>query len=255
MRWSHTLMGRWETFKKLSSEQEMLEPLRGRDPPVSWFSVFTWFWSFQTEKVLASGDRLIIYPNGTTKEVSADGLTVKVTFFNGDTKEVTADQRVVSCLPVSTLMGKKRVQSQHTWSHGLKSVTNRFYPWTVDFTVNCSISFTAATSSMWLHLLVMLLTQLLLCLRSTTTLKPRQHTSPTQMAWGSCTSPTTRLVRAKTPSVKAEMTDSYYCVITRRSKFMQLDKLSTTVKKTVDKSGLEKKPWMWWTWFKILMTS
>ncbi|XP_076730774.1 centrosomal P4.1-associated protein isoform X2 [Maylandia zebra] len=47
------------------------------------------------EKVLVSGDRLIVYPNGTRKEVSADGLTVKVIFFNGDTKQVTADQRVV----------------------------------------------------------------------------------------------------------------------------------------------------------------
>ncbi|XP_020487662.2 centromere protein J [Labrus bergylta] len=47
------------------------------------------------EKVLASGDRLISFPNGTKKEVSADGLTVKVTFFNGDTKQVTADQRVI----------------------------------------------------------------------------------------------------------------------------------------------------------------
>ncbi|XP_071337565.1 centrosomal P4.1-associated protein [Trachinotus anak] len=47
------------------------------------------------EKVLAGGDRLILFPNGTRKEVSADGLTVKVTFFNGDTKQVTADQRVI----------------------------------------------------------------------------------------------------------------------------------------------------------------
>lgn len=47
------------------------------------------------EKVLAGGDRLISFPNGTKKEVSADGLTVKVTFFNGDTKEITADQRVI----------------------------------------------------------------------------------------------------------------------------------------------------------------
>ncbi|XP_041857083.1 centromere protein J isoform X2 [Melanotaenia boesemani] len=46
------------------------------------------------EKVLASGDRLLVYPNGTRKEVSADGLSVKVTFFNGDTKQITADQRV-----------------------------------------------------------------------------------------------------------------------------------------------------------------
>lgn len=47
------------------------------------------------EKVLASGDRIIIFPNGTRKEVSADGLTAKVTFFNGDTKQILADQRVV----------------------------------------------------------------------------------------------------------------------------------------------------------------
>ncbi|KAM9850620.1 centrosomal P4.1-associated protein [Aulostomus maculatus] len=49
----------------------------------------------RTEKVLAGGERLIIFPNGTRKEVSADGLTVKVTFFNGDTKQVTADRRVI----------------------------------------------------------------------------------------------------------------------------------------------------------------
>ncbi|KAM9344385.1 centrosomal P4.1-associated protein isoform 2-T2 [Pholidichthys leucotaenia] len=49
----------------------------------------------KTEKVLASGDRVIIFPNGTRKEVSADGLSVRVTFFNGDTKQITADQRVV----------------------------------------------------------------------------------------------------------------------------------------------------------------
>ncbi|XP_035507558.2 centromere protein J isoform X2 [Scophthalmus maximus] len=49
----------------------------------------------KTEKVLSGGDRLIVYPNGTRKEVSADGLTVKVTFFNGDTKQITADQRVI----------------------------------------------------------------------------------------------------------------------------------------------------------------
>ncbi|XP_028249262.1 centromere protein J [Parambassis ranga] len=49
----------------------------------------------KTEKVLNGGDRLVTFPNGTRKEVSADGLTVKVTFFNGDTKEVTADQRVI----------------------------------------------------------------------------------------------------------------------------------------------------------------
>ncbi|CAJ1079083.1 centromere protein J [Xyrichtys novacula] len=49
----------------------------------------------KTEQVLASGDRLISFPNGTKKKVSADGSSVKVTFFNGDTKQITADQRVI----------------------------------------------------------------------------------------------------------------------------------------------------------------
>ncbi|XP_029567720.1 centromere protein J isoform X2 [Salmo trutta] len=47
------------------------------------------------ERVLACGGRLIIFPNGTRKEVLADGLTVKVTFFNRDIKQVMADQRVI----------------------------------------------------------------------------------------------------------------------------------------------------------------
>ncbi|XP_045062450.1 centromere protein J isoform X2 [Coregonus clupeaformis] len=47
------------------------------------------------ERVLACGGRLIIFPNGTRKEVLADGLTAKVTFFNGDIKQVMADQRVI----------------------------------------------------------------------------------------------------------------------------------------------------------------
>ncbi|KAF7215319.1 centromere protein J isoform X2 [Nothobranchius furzeri] len=49
----------------------------------------------KVEKVLASGDRLIVFPNGTRKEITADGLSAKVTFFNGDTKQITADQRVI----------------------------------------------------------------------------------------------------------------------------------------------------------------
>ncbi|XP_047458052.1 centromere protein J [Mugil cephalus] len=49
----------------------------------------------KVEKVLVGGDRLIVFPNGTRKEVSADGRSVKVTFFNGDTKQITADQRVI----------------------------------------------------------------------------------------------------------------------------------------------------------------
>ncbi|XP_045563439.1 centromere protein J isoform X4 [Salmo salar] len=47
------------------------------------------------ERVLACGGRLIIFPNGTRKEVLADGLTAKVTFFNRDIKQVMADQRVI----------------------------------------------------------------------------------------------------------------------------------------------------------------
>nr|XP_055070437.1 centromere protein J [Misgurnus anguillicaudatus]XP_055070438.1 centromere protein J [Misgurnus anguillicaudatus]XP_055070440.1 centromere protein J [Misgurnus anguillicaudatus] len=47
------------------------------------------------EKVLPDGGRLIIFPNGTRKEISADGQTVKVTFFNGDVKHNMPDQRVI----------------------------------------------------------------------------------------------------------------------------------------------------------------
>ncbi|XP_046701918.1 LOW QUALITY PROTEIN: centromere protein J [Silurus meridionalis] len=47
------------------------------------------------EKMLPDGGRLTIFPNGTRKEVSADGLSVRVTFFNGDIKHVMPDQRVI----------------------------------------------------------------------------------------------------------------------------------------------------------------
>ncbi|XP_068428380.1 centromere protein J [Clinocottus analis] len=49
----------------------------------------------KVETLLTGGERLVVFTNGTKKEVSADGQTVKITFFNGDTKEVTADQRVI----------------------------------------------------------------------------------------------------------------------------------------------------------------
>ncbi|KAM6970583.1 centrosomal P4.1-associated protein [Aplochiton taeniatus] len=49
----------------------------------------------KVESVLPCGGRLIVFPNGTRKEVSADGETAKVTFFNGDTKQVMADHRVI----------------------------------------------------------------------------------------------------------------------------------------------------------------
>ncbi|KAF6376025.1 centromere protein J [Rhinolophus ferrumequinum] len=47
------------------------------------------------EKVYKNGCRVIMFPNGTQKEVSADGKTVTVTFFNGDVKQVMPDERVM----------------------------------------------------------------------------------------------------------------------------------------------------------------
>ncbi|KAJ8407110.1 hypothetical protein AAFF_G00287860 [Aldrovandia affinis] len=49
----------------------------------------------KVERVLRCGGRLIVFPNGTRKEVSSDGRSVKVTFFNGDVKQVMEDQRVI----------------------------------------------------------------------------------------------------------------------------------------------------------------
>uniref|UniRef100_A0A8C5LXX2 Centromere protein J n=1 Tax=Leptobrachium leishanense TaxID=445787 RepID=A0A8C5LXX2_9ANUR len=47
------------------------------------------------ERILKNGCHVILFPNGTRKEVSADGKTTTVTFFNGDVKQVMADQRVI----------------------------------------------------------------------------------------------------------------------------------------------------------------
>ncbi|KAM8803147.1 centrosomal P4.1-associated protein [Rhynchonycteris naso] len=47
------------------------------------------------EKVNKDGCHVILFPNGTQKEVSADGKTVTVTFFNGDVKQVMPDERVI----------------------------------------------------------------------------------------------------------------------------------------------------------------
>ncbi|XP_016298482.1 centromere protein J-like isoform X3 [Sinocyclocheilus anshuiensis] len=47
------------------------------------------------EKVLPDGGRLVVFPNGTRKELSADGQMVKVMFFNGDVKHTMPDQRVI----------------------------------------------------------------------------------------------------------------------------------------------------------------
>lgn len=51
--------------------------------------------SFQVEKVYKNGCRVVLFPNGTRKEVSADGKSITVTFFNGDVKQVMPDERVV----------------------------------------------------------------------------------------------------------------------------------------------------------------
>ncbi|XP_029792890.1 centromere protein J isoform X3 [Suricata suricatta] len=47
------------------------------------------------EKVYKNGCHVILFPNGTQKEVSADGKIVTVTFFNGDVKQVLPDERVI----------------------------------------------------------------------------------------------------------------------------------------------------------------
>ncbi|XP_059820226.1 centromere protein J-like [Hypanus sabinus] len=49
----------------------------------------------KVEQVLRSGHHVIIFCNGTRKEVSADGKTIKVTFFNGDIKQIMSDQTVI----------------------------------------------------------------------------------------------------------------------------------------------------------------
>ncbi|XP_036055490.1 centromere protein J [Onychomys torridus] len=49
----------------------------------------------KVEKVYKNGCRVILFPNGTRKEVSAGGKSITVTFFNGDVKQVMPDERVV----------------------------------------------------------------------------------------------------------------------------------------------------------------
>ncbi|XP_043851142.1 centromere protein J isoform X2 [Dromiciops gliroides] len=49
----------------------------------------------KVEKVLKSGCHVILFPNGTRKEVSSDGKTIIITFFNGDVKKVMPDERVI----------------------------------------------------------------------------------------------------------------------------------------------------------------
>ena len=45
--------------------------------------------------MLSDGRTIITFPNGTRKEISADGKTTLIKFFNGDMKKVKSDQKVV----------------------------------------------------------------------------------------------------------------------------------------------------------------
>ncbi|XP_048389041.1 centromere protein J isoform X1 [Stegostoma tigrinum] len=49
----------------------------------------------KVEQVLRSGRHVIIFCNGTRKEISADGKTIRVTFFNGDVKQMMSDRTVI----------------------------------------------------------------------------------------------------------------------------------------------------------------
>ncbi|KAG8452923.1 hypothetical protein GDO86_004646 [Hymenochirus boettgeri] len=49
----------------------------------------------KVERILRDGTHVIVFPNGTRKDVSADGKTTTVTFFNGDVKQVMEDQRII----------------------------------------------------------------------------------------------------------------------------------------------------------------
>ncbi|KAE8627483.1 hypothetical protein XENTR_v10007020 [Xenopus tropicalis] len=49
----------------------------------------------KVERILRNGYHVIEFPNGTRKEVSADGKSTTVKFFNGDVKQVLGDQRII----------------------------------------------------------------------------------------------------------------------------------------------------------------
>ena len=49
----------------------------------------------QVEQIFTNGARVIIFPNGTRKQVAADGQLVVVKFFNGDIKQLYPDHRTV----------------------------------------------------------------------------------------------------------------------------------------------------------------
>lgn len=50
----------------------------------------------QVEQLLSDGSRVIVFRNGTRKEIGADQKSITVTFFNGDVKRVLADGTTVS---------------------------------------------------------------------------------------------------------------------------------------------------------------
>ncbi|XP_071945251.1 centrosomal P4.1-associated protein-like [Antedon mediterranea] len=49
----------------------------------------------KVEHVNKDGSRVILFKNGTRKDISSNGETITVTFFNGDIKQILPDQRVV----------------------------------------------------------------------------------------------------------------------------------------------------------------
>lgn len=49
----------------------------------------------QVEQLLSDGSRVIVFRNGTRKEIGVDQKSVTVTFFNGDVKRILADGTMV----------------------------------------------------------------------------------------------------------------------------------------------------------------
>lgn len=49
----------------------------------------------KVEKTLKDGSKVVVFPNGTQKEISSDGKTVKVRFANGDIKQIYGDGSIV----------------------------------------------------------------------------------------------------------------------------------------------------------------
>ncbi|XP_012993453.3 centromere protein J isoform X2 [Esox lucius] len=89
---SHRSEGQLASLSRSQDQPPHLSPVKGQQDASQ--EVFT-HPDGKVETILPCGGRRIVFPNGTRKEVSADGLTAKVTFFNGDIKQVMADQRVI----------------------------------------------------------------------------------------------------------------------------------------------------------------